>query len=98
VRAQVAADVDDRYPGGGDALPAREDEVGIAVAVGIDALDVDDPPARRLAAGEPLRAARRLDLRRGLAIDRLDRRRRAWAVGIVVPAPRDEAGRGGDRG
>ena len=59
--AQVAADVDHRQPRGSDALGACEDEVGVAVAVGIDPLDVDDPAAGGLAAGDLRRAARRLD-------------------------------------
>jgi hypothetical protein len=49
VRAQVARDVDHRDSRQRDRVVGGEDEVGVAVAVRIDALDVDDPPRRRLA-------------------------------------------------
>ena len=44
VRAQVDGDVDDRDPGA-SRLAAREDEMRVAVAVRVDALDVDDRAA-----------------------------------------------------
>ena len=46
MRPEVARDVDHRDPGRGDALVAEEDEVRVAVAVGVDSLDVDDLAAR----------------------------------------------------
>jgi hypothetical protein len=82
-RAKVPWDVDHRDPRGGDALAAEEDEVGVAVAVGVDPLDVDDPPARRLATREVGRTARRFD----------PRRRRTVTFGGLVRVGRIRGGR-----
>ena len=42
MRAQLALDVDHRDPRRRDPLVAEEDEMGVTVAVRIDALDVED--------------------------------------------------------
>ena len=62
-RPQVARDVDRRHPGEGERA-GGDDHVQVAVAVGIDALDVDDLAAHRLAAGHVGRAVRAPDLAR----------------------------------
>src|SRR3712207_1005863 len=51
MRSQAALDVDHGDAGPGDRLLAGEHEVGVAVAIRVDGLDVDDPPARGAAAG-----------------------------------------------
>jgi hypothetical protein len=63
VRAKASADVDCGVAGEGDSLRVADDEVGIAVAVGIDPLDVDDPPHRFAADRVSGRAVRRRDSR-----------------------------------
>ncbi|HYQ79422.1 MAG TPA: hypothetical protein VEP91_09990 [Solirubrobacterales bacterium] len=60
-RAQTGADVDRGQPPQRDPLRVADDEMRIAVAVGIDPLDVDDPPDRLPAGGMPGRAVRGLN-------------------------------------
>jgi hypothetical protein len=64
-RAQVGSDVDHRDPGARDRLVAEQDEVGVAVAVGVDALDVGDLTRGACAFGQLGGTRRRLDPRRG---------------------------------
>ena len=61
VRAQRLLDVDHRQPRQRDRLARGEHEVGVAVAVGVHALDVDDAAAGRAAVGELGWAARRVE-------------------------------------
>src|SRR6478609_7237919 len=49
---QALADVDRGQAGKGDALGVDDDEVSIAIAVWVDALDVDDPPFGGAATGQ----------------------------------------------
>lgn len=59
VWAEVFADVYGGQAGEGDALGVFDDEVGIAVAVGVYALYVDDAADRFAAGGVAWRAVRR---------------------------------------
>lgn len=68
-RAQALADVDRGQARQGDPLRVADHEVGVAVAVRIDALDVDDPPDRFPAGG-----VARWAVRRGRGADRKSRR------------------------
>src|SRR5512138_3050606 len=61
VRAQADADVDRGQARKRDSLRVADDEVGVAVPVRVDSLDVDDPAHRYATGGMPLRAVRGLD-------------------------------------
>lgn len=52
VGTKLLADVDDGQARKGDALRVDDDEVRIAVAIGIDPLDVGDPPLGGAATGQ----------------------------------------------
>jgi hypothetical protein len=56
--AQAGADVDRGDPAVGDPLRVENDEVGVAVAIGVVALDVDDPADGFAAARQPGGAVR----------------------------------------
>jgi hypothetical protein len=56
--AEAGADVDGGEAGEGDALGVADDEVGVAVAVGVDALYVDDAAYGFAAGGVARRAVR----------------------------------------
>jgi hypothetical protein len=103
IRAQVGAHIDHRDSRRGDPIAAQQDKMRIAVAVGIHALDVGDPPRGLLALHEVRGAANAGQLslrpRRGLLL--------ALGVCPLAAGPRiaalpaaageeDEAG-GGDR-
>jgi len=99
---EVGANVDDRDPRPGDTGGVGKHEVGIAVAVGVDTLDVDDPPqhlatAREL--GGAARGGRRGRVGRGGAVVR--RRDRALDPirdnPLVVAAPGERKPGNGDR-
>jgi hypothetical protein len=60
-RPQTLANVDRGQPRQGNSLPVEDHEVGVAVAVGIDPLDVDDPPLGGAAGGVARRAMRGRD-------------------------------------
>jgi hypothetical protein len=49
---QALANVDRGQPSQGDALRVSDDEVGVSVAIGVDALDEGDPTLDRAAAGK----------------------------------------------
>jgi hypothetical protein len=58
VRAEAGADVDGGEAGEGDALGVLDHEVGVAVAVGVYALNVDDAAYGFAAGGVARRAVR----------------------------------------
>jgi hypothetical protein len=107
VRPQALADVDRGQARQGDPLRIGDDEVGVAVAVGVDPLDEGDPPLGAATARQTGRAprgrnrfgSRRLLSRRG-PVGRLLRRAGLGRVGALAAAPgRDEnrcAGQSGD--
>ncbi len=67
VGTQADADVDRGQSRQRDPLRVADDEVRVAVAVGIDPLDIDDPPDGDATSGMPVRAMRGLDRLRSTA-------------------------------
>jgi hypothetical protein len=95
IGAQPAGDVDHRDAGAGDTLRAEQDEVGVAVTVGIDGLDVDDPAARAAAVRRRRRAGDGREMPGLRPRGRL--RLRVGRGGLVAAAAAEGDGEGGER-
>jgi hypothetical protein len=93
VRTQALADIDRGEAGKGDARQVDDDEMGVAVTVGIDPLDVDDPSLGGATAGPAGFAMRGCDLFGHGFLAVLPRRRLRGRLGTIGGAIGRFAGR-----